>query len=706
MAIILNKSIKIWLCFLLLMLLVIIGLPTQLFSQDYHSNIQKFIDKPDISESGLKALNISLKKYISQNPDSVVFFCKQIIKIVEDHPNKQLICYPYKYFGKAFQYTGELDSALKYSNKFVFLCSKYKLNTELGDGLYNRAFVYRKMGDYQAAVKDFIQCSRLSELNKDESLKYYAILGLAVVNSTIDNDSGAINNYQSIIQSGYAKTDTSLLSSAYMNIGNVYSRIKNFDLAMSYYLKAIHFFQIKFDYFDLGVIYRNLATNFYEQNMYSKALYYLDQSTNYHTKINDNANLANNYYLEAQIHLKLKDVAKAETAINRALNTVPTNDHKQLLADLYGFKAKIFEVKGQWKDGLYYYKLSQNINDSLYSIKKIETINELQAKYNAEKSAHEIDKLAGKNRRNELELQYNRALARQNFYLIGFLFAAFMVVVAIAALYYYISFKRKKLNRLLQLRNLRIKQQTDLISASNHELKKANTTRDRLFSIIGHDLRGPIGALKYYPMLIKTSIQNQNLEKAIKQSDELELATEKLNALTLNLLNWAQSQSGSLKLKPERIQIQRLIVGVFETLETVAHQKSIYLFNSVSPEIWVFADETTLNTVLRNVVSNAIKFTRIKGKVLVLGEIVDHEVCIKVVDNGIGMPHEIVEKVFSVDRSKVAPGTNGELGSGIGLNVCHDFVQLNNGRIEVDSKVDIGTTIAIWLPRNGPTASS
>ncbi len=687
----------------MLILFNFFGLPINVSAQNLHFKIQKFIDKPEVSESGLKALNIHLKEYLYQNPDSVLFFSDQIIQIVAQQPNKELICYPYKYYGKAYQLLGELDSALKYCNKFVILCSKYKLNTELADGLYNRAFLYRKMGDYEAAVKDFLQCSRLAVLNKDEGLKYYAIFGLAVVNSSINNDSGAIDNYKSIVESSYVKTDTSLLSSAYMNIGNVYGRLKKYNLAKEYYLKAVPLFQVKGDYFNLGKLYQNLAANLFDQGLYYKAMEYLQQSTKYRVAIKDNVNLAENYYLEARIYLKLNVISKAEKATDLAISIVASNDSKEFLADLYNLKSELSEAKGQWQDALNYYKLSTNISDSIYSIEKIEAINELQAKYNSEKSAHEIEKLSNMNRTAELELQYNKVLANQRFYLIVFLFAAFLAVVTVAALYYYISVKRKKLNRLLQLRNLRIKQQTSIIAANNLELIKANATRDRLFSIIAHDLRGPIGALKYYPMLIRTNILKQNLDKAIKQSDELELATEKLNVLTLNLLNWAQSQSGNLKLKPDKLQIQRLVVGVFENLEALANQKSILLTNSVSPDIAAFADETTITTVLRNIASNAIKFTQINGKIIIVAEVIEHRVCLKIVDNGIGMPYEILGKVFSVDRSKVAPGTSGELGSGIGLNVCYDFVLLNKGQIEIDSKVDIGTTVTIWLPMEDPS---
>lgn len=703
MTIIMNKFNNKWLCLVLPILFIFIGLPNILTAQNLHYKIQKFIDKPEVTESGLKALNINLKEYLYQNPDSVLFFSNRIIQIVAKHPNKELICYPYKYYGKAYQLLGELDSALKYSNKFVILCSKYKLNTELADGLYNRAFLYRKMGDYQAAVKDFLQCSRLAVLNKDEGLKYYAILGLAVINSSINNDSGAIDNYRSIIESSYAKTDTSLLSSAYMNIGNVYSRLKKYDLAKVYYLKAVHLFQLKGDYFNLGKLYQNLANNLYVQGLYTKAMEFLQQSTKYRVAIKDNDNLAENYYLEARIFFQLNVISKADKATDLAISMVASNDSKEFLADLYKLKSELSETKGQWQDALNYYKLSTDISDSIYSIEKIEAINELQAKYNSEKSAREIEKLTSRNRTAELELQYSKSIARQNFYLAGFLLAVVMVVMAIAILYYFISYKRKKLNRLLQLRNLRIKQQTTQIAANNLELLKANATRDRLFSIIAHDLRGPIGALKYYPMLIRTNIIKQNLDKAIKQSDELELATEKLNVLTLNLLNWAQSQSGNLKLKPDKLQIQRLVVGVFENLETVAYQKSIILNNSVSPDIYAFADETTITTVLRNILSNAIKFTQINGKIVIVADVLGKEVSLKVIDNGIGMPYEILSKVFSVDRSKVAPGTQGELGSGIGLNVCHDFVLMNNGRIAIDSKVDIGTTVTIWLPIEDPT---
>ena len=126
--------------------------------------------------------------------------------------------------------------------------------------------------------------------------------------------------------------------------------------------------------------------------------------------------------------------------------------------------------------------------------------------------------------------------------------------------------------------------------------------------------------------------------------------------------------------------------------------KSISLTNAVPPDIIAFADETTISTVLRNLLSNAIKYTLVNGKVVIAGTLNGNEACINVIDNGIGMSSEVLAKAFTVDRIKVIPGTGGELGSGIGLNVCHDFIMLNSGKIEIESKVDCGTTVTIWLP--------
>ncbi len=229
------------------------------------------------------------------------------------------------------------------------------------------------------------------------------------------------------------------------------------------------------------------------------------------------------------------------------------------------------------------------------------------------------------------------------------------------------------------------------------ELKEINQTKDKLFSIIAHDLRGPIGN---FSLILDLLSDDKNLKETEREFLMQALKKGATNAYRLleNLLSWASSQSNKIDFKPSRFFINDLISNNVELLSPTASQKDIDITIKPFERLSVYADKDSIDLVLRNLLSNAIKFTNSNGLISVSGRLVDGFVEIQVADNGIGMNKELSGILFNSTSFYSSYGTNNERGSGLGLALCKDFVEKNGGHIRVESEVGRGSKFYFTLP--------
>lgn len=230
------------------------------------------------------------------------------------------------------------------------------------------------------------------------------------------------------------------------------------------------------------------------------------------------------------------------------------------------------------------------------------------------------------------------------------------------------------------------------------QLKKINATNNKLFSIIAHDLRLPFNSILGFSELL---MDNKNdFEIAEREEFAKGINTTAQNTLSLldNLLNWAKAQSGKIIIQPEKIILSSIILEVIEILTLVANFKSIALIYNQSNEIEVVADEDMVKLVLRNLVSNAIKFTKSGGDVNISAISNQDEVEISISDNGVGMNDKARKKLFKIATNVSTSGTANEKGSGLGLVLCKEFVEKLGGTIWVESEEGVGSDFKFTLP--------
>ncbi|MCO6472388.1 MAG: PAS domain S-box protein [Melioribacteraceae bacterium] len=242
------------------------------------------------------------------------------------------------------------------------------------------------------------------------------------------------------------------------------------------------------------------------------------------------------------------------------------------------------------------------------------------------------------------------------------------------------------------------KQAEEALRKNEAKLKELNESKDKFFSIISHDLKSPFTSLVGFSEFLVHELDNLSIEEIKEYAASIHNSATGVLRLLENLLQWSRFQSGKIDFNPENVEIKPLVDDIFELYKISAKNKGIELINAVGDNLPVFVDKNMINTVLRNLTANAIKFTKRGGKVSIYSELKDR-VNIIVEDTGIGITKENMQKLFKLDTHHTTAGTNNEQGTGLGLIICKDFVEKNKGTIRVESQPDIGTRFIIEFPR-------
>jgi two-component system sensor histidine kinase/response regulator len=246
--------------------------------------------------------------------------------------------------------------------------------------------------------------------------------------------------------------------------------------------------------------------------------------------------------------------------------------------------------------------------------------------------------------------------------------------------------------------HLELKFTQDALKKNTKYLSDLNSLKDKMFSVIGHDLRSPLGSVKMTLEFLSETISQASHEELQTTVDFLLKTTNEAFGLLDNLLGWGRSQSGNISINKEKIDLADLVNSVYLLHKKNIIAKNIEFVNNVLKGTTICADLNTITSVFRNLLSNAIKFTPNYGSIIISSVKLENSIRIEVKDTGVGIPIENIPKLFDSSQHLTTYGTNSESGSGLGLNLCNDFVKLNNGEISVESEIGKGTSFYIEIP--------
>jgi len=481
------------------------------------------------------------------------------------------------------------------------------------------------------------------------------------------------------------------ISSSYTNIANALADNGKVEEGLDYYKKSIAIEEELGDQYGIAINYNNIGDCYINLKQYKEAREYLDKAM----KIADSLVERN---LQSIVLLNISDV---ENKRKRYQNAIYAARESYAIADLIGnldyktenlLQASI-AYEGLGNNALALERLKQYtaIRDSLLKMDRVKKIKLFNTLNELEKSFYTIDDLSKTSE--EAQLNYEKEKKYTHFLIIAIVIFAFLLILFIQQ-----NTSKKKAYSLLEFKNYQVHKMKDEIDEQSNKLKQLNSTKDKFFSIIAHDLKNPFNSIAGFTELM---IENNEIYDATKRLKFLKIikgSTAKVSNLLDNLLIWANSQSGKLKFKPKKIELIQQVSNVCSFLEIQAINKEITILNKVEKSVFVIADENMLDTILRNLISNAIKFTQTKGVIQIYSTLKNDFVEITVKDNGVGMSESEIASIFNVNEISSNLGTSNEQGSGLGLILCRDFVESHGGKIWVESAVNQGSEFKFTLP--------
>lgn len=240
----------------------------------------------------------------------------------------------------------------------------------------------------------------------------------------------------------------------------------------------------------------------------------------------------------------------------------------------------------------------------------------------------------------------------------------------------------------------------ELLAKQAKELQEVNDTKDKFMSIIAHDLKSPFNAILGFTDLMLSNFDQLDKETVLTGLKTIESASKHAYQLLENLLTWARNQIGGSQFNPEMLNLKAQVNESLSMIESAAFNKNIKISVSVSKDLYVFADKNMLDSILRNLISNAIKFSFKGGKIKISATRLENEIQISVSDKGIGISSERLSSIFRIDKHTNTTGTENELGTGLGLILCKDFIAQHKGKIWIESTQNVGTLVSFSLPIN------
>lgn len=475
----------------------------------------------------------------------------------------------------------------------------------------------------------------------------------------------------------------------YLNLGNFYLFHQND------FKKALECFNMLFEneskYPELsrqtkaGTLH-NIAIVFYNQGRTDSCLKWYDKAVKENITNRNYNNLISNYIGLALVYRDIDQIDISLVYLKKAEDIAIVNNIKQNNKDILLRLSQHYEITNNYKKALLYRKEYERISDSIamynnqVEIEKLEKnfdLKRIQEKYN--------QRLIEKEAVRQKENKENKSVINLLKYLLFIMFAIFIIVFLSRR-----SVRRQ--NILLEEKNREIETQKDVVS-------KSNSTKRQMLSIIGHDLKGPIGTTLQLLKIVKKQLSNQEYETISTFINELIKTSTGTYSLLENLLSWAQGVDGKSDIVINTLNANEQINRSISVMINQAQSKDIDIVSRIPDSIYIKADKNMLDAIVRNIISNAIKFSNANGRIMLSAKEDDDKVFFHITDNGVGMTEEQVKNIFSGTINKSTFGTNNEKGTGLGLELCRLFVESQNGSINILSSKNIGTTIIFSLPK-------
>lgn len=579
---------------------------------------------------------------------------------------------------------GNYDMAFKLFHEALEKANTANLQEQAANTKLNLGSMLTSQGERIDGLKYLLQALKYYEGRNLPRLISRIYNNIAVNYHSWKNYDQALHFYLKTLESYRKLNDYAGLTVVANNIGEIYKDKKDYIRAIPYYQRTIHLA----DSIGLGAYYKaygwiGLAETYLHMDELDLAMKNVSLALPVFERIKMQEGIAQSELILAEIHLKNKNYSASLQSADHALELANKAGIIRVQKRACEIKSMIYADQKRYREAFEMLNIVFQKNDSLYQEEQLKELARLRGELDIAEKNNEIQLLQKDNEIKDLSIKKQKTQTRYLIVFLGLLISLFIVMLI------YIR-SRRQINKQMQEKNQRINEQ-------RLELLKVNATKDKFMSIIGHDLRNPIGAFKDmigqladFPEMFPDGLRQQVIR-------ELRDESERTYFLLENLLSWAKNQKNNISYRPEKLDLHLLVDNNILLNSRLAERKQIVLKSEVPAGIQLMADHNMVNLILRNLISNAIKFTRKNGEVVVSARERDDFIEISVADNGVGIPAENIPALFQEVNHISTYGTGNEKGSGIGLVLCREFVEMNGGTISVDSKVNEGSTFTFTL---------
>ena len=466
------------------------------------------------------------------------------------------------------------------------------------------------------------------------------------------------------------------LSNLYINIGGIHFEKLNYDSANYYFYEALKIAKENSDNESIVISFNNISEVALQQQKYDVAFKAVREADKYVNNSIDNESKIVVNIRKALCYSGIKDYPNAINFATLSLNTALKIGAKRLIVETSEVLSEIYEKSNDSKSALTYYKLSKQYADSVFNEENATLFSDLSFKYEVRQKEDEITKLELDQ---TLQSEKSKNLEKAFALLVVILFATLITLYVL----YSNRSKEKRINELV------LKQKNTL---ENH-----NQFKNKIFTILAHDLRSPVASINTILNMRNDGIISN--EQFLDAQKDITTQVRNLSFLIDNLLRWARTQmTGEVKLTKTWVNVYELIELNRSLFKEIGKQKEITILNQVNPSSKIYIDKDQLDLILRNLLSNALKFSNTNQQIEITETVSDKEYKLTIHDHGVGMSEETLHMLNSSTISS-KPGTKGELGTGIGLALCKEFIELNGGRLHIVSKPNAGTQMSITFAR-------
>ncbi|MFZ4465073.1 MAG: ATP-binding protein [Bacteroidales bacterium] len=634
-----------------------------------------------------------------KNSDSAIYWFRKAYKLSSENKIERIWANSAISIGVYNKLKGELDSALSYLNEAIQISEKNNLIGSSNKAHFDIGAVYSMLGRSEIALEHQFIALKQQEMAKDSFRMTYSFIGIGNTYKSLNKPDKAKAFYFMASRYDNLLKNLDLRNVILSNLGLIYENgYRNLDSALYYYKSAFKLIPENENSFSKIVMLINFGNVYYAKKDFVKSLEYYDKA------IALNLQNSNLYAYSAVlinrglVYLELKKFDSTYKLLDEGLRIAESIGaiDWQVNAQKGLFVAD--SSNKNYLEAISHLKILHTLKDSVYNENNLNRISELEIIYESRKKDALNQSLIERNRLDQKVIQNQRIIILWSIIaVILFILLVFNILRSIR--------KQKIINQKLHIvnndilhKNREIDEKNQLLEEKTEQLTRINQTKDKLFSVISHDLRGPFNILQGYLDLMNMQDAHLTEEEKTEILRSIKISSENAYNLLINLLEWARSQRGLLMNKAEVIDIKEVIENTHSILQNRLESKNQSLVVDADPGIYVIADHNLLSSVLQNLIGNAIKFSSHESTIAIRCRKDEARLTVQILDQGIGIPKEDLYEIFVIGNNIKRKGTDNEPGTGLGLVLVEEFVKLMGGQIWVESEVGKGSVFSFTLP--------